>query len=241
MQEAEAQDRKAAERKAQKASQELLAEEEQQHAQAAAKKAKKHRQKAKKQQEKTNKQSQEVHELACQQQKPQQQKAQHQLPQQQHMTPDTAAAEHLAVSATFRGLLCCTITKVRTGIFVHCIDPCIPDMTSHIQLTICGQWALLSNLCSICKTLHCSLVTTSSMHGLLQMLMNEPVIAADGYTYERAALQKWLQHSIMSPVIGKRMEHSSFLPKSAIKNTIHSAVIACICVQQSLCTNTDTI
>ena len=48
------------------------------------------------------------------------------------------------------------------------------------------------------------------------MLMNEPVIAADGYTYERAALdlQNWLQHSVLSPVTKQNLmmeykEHNS--------------------------------
>jgi len=32
--------------------------------------------------------------------------------------------------------------------------------------------------------------------------MVEPVIAADGHTYERAAIQHWLQGSSLSPVTG---------------------------------------
>lgn len=58
----------------------------------------------------------------------------------------------------------------------------------------------------------------------MHVLMSEPVIAADGYTYERAALQNWLQHSVLSPVTRQIMEHSRFLPNTAIKSTIHSTV-----------------
>ena len=54
--------------------------------------------------------------------------------------------------------------------------------------------------------------------------MSEPVIAADGYTYERAALQQWLQHSRVSPATGDMMQHTSFLPNTAIKSTIQSYV-----------------
>ena len=68
-----AKDKKAAEDRALKASQELLAEEEQQHAQAAVKKAKKQRQRAMKQQEKLKIKTESVNEPACQQQMPQQQ------------------------------------------------------------------------------------------------------------------------------------------------------------------------
>ena len=51
--------------------------------------------------------------------------------------------------------------------------------------------------------------------------MSEPVIAADGYTYGRAALQQWLQHSLVSPAT---MQNTSFLPNTAIKGTIQSYV-----------------
>jgi hypothetical protein len=45
------------------------------------------------------------------------------------------------------------------------------------------------------------------MPGCLQVLMVDPVIAADGHTYERAALQEWLQHHSTSPVTGATLEH----------------------------------
>ncbi len=52
--------------------------------------------------------------------------------------------------------------------------------------------------------------------------MCEPVIAADGYTYEKTALQKWLQDSVLSPVTGNMMEHTTFLPNIAIKSSIQA-------------------
>jgi hypothetical protein len=56
----------------------------------------------------------------------------------------------------------------------------------------------------------------------MQVLMCEPVIAADGYTYEKTALQKWLQDSVLSPVTGNMMEHTTFLPNIAIKSSIQA-------------------
>ena len=60
----------------------------------------------------------------------------------------------------------------------------------------------------------------------MQVVMSEPVIAANGYTYEKAALQQWLQHmqSLVSPATGDMMQKTSFLPNTAIKSTTKSCV-----------------
>ena len=103
-------------------------------------------------------------------------------------------------------------------------------MTSHskliflLHLPLLTRCALFSDLCSTSQVLQWVLVTAFQNMVQMQVLMNEPVIAADGYTYERAALQEWLQHSTMSPVTGQMMEHTSFLPNSAIRSTIYSTV-----------------
>ena len=55
-----------------------------------------------------------------------------------------------------------------------------------------------------------------------QETMIDPVIAADGYTYERAALQKWLQHSCLSPKLGCALAHSVYVPNVALKQIIVS-------------------
>ena len=50
--------------------------------------------------------------------------------------------------------------------------------------------------------------------------MVDPVIAADGHTYERAALQDWLQHSAMSPVDKTPLKHTRLVTNLAIKNAV---------------------
>ena len=47
----------------------------------------------------------------------------------------------------------------------------------------------------------------SDVPDCLQVLMVDPVIAADGHTYDRAALQEWLQDHTTSPVTGATLEH----------------------------------
>ena len=50
--------------------------------------------------------------------------------------------------------------------------------------------------------------------------MAECVIAADGYSYERAAITSWLQHSDASPVTGQPLQRTclvlNFLLKQAM-------------------------
>lgn len=48
--------------------------------------------------------------------------------------------------------------------------------------------------------------------------MTDPVIAADGYTYEKAALQKWMQSSIESPVIGHQLSDRGVMHNCVIKS-----------------------
>ena len=55
---------------------------------------------------------------------------------------------------------------------------------------------------------------------MLQALMVEPVIAADGHTYEKDALQQWLQQNTTSPVTGDFLAHTRFVPNVLIKSAI---------------------
>ena len=46
----------------------------------------------------------------------------------------------------------------------------------------------------------------------MQVAMMDPVIAADGHTYERTAVQHWLQGSSLSPVTGDKLPHNRLVP-----------------------------
>ena len=50
--------------------------------------------------------------------------------------------------------------------------------------------------------------------------MIDCVIAADGYSYERTAIRKWLLDSDQSPVTGKALPHNSLLPNINLKSII---------------------
>ena len=50
--------------------------------------------------------------------------------------------------------------------------------------------------------------------------MVDPVIAADGHTYERAAIQHWLQGSSLSPVTKDKLSHTRLLPNVLAKSAL---------------------
>ena len=54
----------------------------------------------------------------------------------------------------------------------------------------------------------------------MQVAMMDPVIAADGHTYERTAIQLWLQDSFLSPVTGKRLPHTRLVPNFFVKAAV---------------------
>jgi hypothetical protein len=51
-------------------------------------------------------------------------------------------------------------------------------------------------------------------------LMESPVMAADGFSYERAAITRWLQMNILSPMTGLRMPNRELRDNLSLKNGI---------------------
>ncbi|CAI5464946.1 unnamed protein product [Closterium sp. Yama58-4] len=51
---------------------------------------------------------------------------------------------------------------------------------------------------------------------LSKMRMREPVVAADGYTYERAGIEKWMETSNRSPITGELFAHPMLTPNNAM-------------------------
>lgn len=54
----------------------------------------------------------------------------------------------------------------------------------------------------------------------VQAIMTEPVIAADGHTYEKVAVQEWLLHHTTSPVTGDFLAHTRLVPNFLIKTVL---------------------
>lgn len=54
----------------------------------------------------------------------------------------------------------------------------------------------------------------------MQVAMMDPVIATDGHTYERTAIQHWLQGSSLSPVTGNELSHTRLVPNVLVKSAL---------------------
>ena len=61
----------------------------------------------------------------------------------------------------------------------------------------------------------------------LQVVMVEPVIAADGHTYERVALEEWLLEHVTSPVTGDFLAHMRIVPNVLIRGAIETNRVGC--------------
>jgi len=51
-------------------------------------------------------------------------------------------------------------------------------------------------------------------------LMVDPVVTADGQSYERAAIEQWLKHSTLSPLTNEPLAHLALTPNMALKRLI---------------------
>lgn len=51
----------------------------------------------------------------------------------------------------------------------------------------------------------------------LQNMMVDPFVAADGRTYERMAMEAWLQQHDTSPVTGDKLMHKRLVPNVAAR------------------------
>jgi hypothetical protein len=77
---------------------------------------------------------------------------------------------------------------------------------------------LLAHNSSISNSLNACILREAPL--LLQKIMTEPVVAADGHTYERAAVQDWLLHHKMSPVTGVSLAHTRLVPNVLIRSVL---------------------
>ena len=53
-------------------------------------------------------------------------------------------------------------------------------------------------------------------------LMDDPVVAADGHTYNRADIEKWLKEHDTSPLNHEPLEHKMLVPNMAIRRQINA-------------------
>jgi len=55
---------------------------------------------------------------------------------------------------------------------------------------------------------------------ITQEIMDDPVVAADGYCYDRVAIEKWLQQHRTSPMTNLPLSHVHLTPNISLKSAI---------------------
>ena len=50
--------------------------------------------------------------------------------------------------------------------------------------------------------------------------MEDPVFAADGYTYEKEAIEEWVKRSPTSPLTNMPLAHTHLVPNRGIRSAI---------------------
>ena len=55
---------------------------------------------------------------------------------------------------------------------------------------------------------------------ITQEVMSDPVMAADGYTYDRSAITTWLRTHDSSPMTNARLPHKELTPNHALRSSI---------------------
>ena len=71
---------------------------------------------------------------------------------------------------------------------------------------------------ALCSMLQLALTCVGAVY--MQVAMMDPVIAGDGHTYERTAIQHCLQASSISPVTRVKLPHTRVVPNMLVKSAL---------------------
>jgi hypothetical protein len=64
--------------------------------------------------------------------------------------------------------------------------------------------------------------------------MRDPVVAADGHTYERGAIARWLSTSDKSPLTGSILPHKNLVPNYMLLSSLQEAIKAPVIIVETV-------
>jgi len=126
--------------------------------------------------------------------------AQHQAHLPQQLSPEERLALKLATLEQFHEDIACQVSQVQAE-----RDQVLKQVAERKEQEATRLQVELDFMCPI-------------MHEK----MNEPVLAADGHTYERQAIEKWLQLHNTSPMTGAPLAHRYLTENFALRHVIAS-------------------
>lgn len=57
---------------------------------------------------------------------------------------------------------------------------------------------------------------------ITQVIMTDPVYAADGFAYEKTVIKKWLEQSSLSPMTRRKLSNNDLVPALSLKQDIEN-------------------
>lgn len=72
----------------------------------------------------------------------------------------------------------------------------------------------------MCRRADAVILLMASHFSSLQELFVDPVIAADGFTYERSAIEDWLTRKKTSPMTNVPLEHERLIPNLSVSRAL---------------------
>ncbi len=125
--------------------------------------------------------------------------------------PEHSASRHRSAAQQPDAVLLCRITRVT-------ISRPLFMLLQRLFVVLPPQ--RLAPIASAAQCVH-HLITEAARRSCVQVRMRDPVIAADGQTYERTAIEGWLAAgSLRSPVTGQLMPSAALLPNLAIRDLV---------------------
>ncbi|KAM0944761.1 putative protein kinase RLK-Pelle-RLCK-IXb family [Dioscorea sansibarensis] len=93
-----------------------------------------------------------------------------------------------------------------------------PDLETEIMPQL-EELVNMANVCfKLCK--FCVYPSTHFICPILQEIMEDPYIAADGFTYEHRAIKAWLEKHNISPVTKLSLSHTNIIPNYTVSSAI---------------------
>lgn len=72
----------------------------------------------------------------------------------------------------------------------------------------------------LCTTKFLIFISKARLVLLSQDIMKDPCVAADGFTYDRNAIETWLKEKDISPMTSLPLAHKNLLPNYALLSAI---------------------
>lgn len=112
-----------------------------------------------------------------------------------------------------RELSCCTEGDA------DCPDQVCPelgDTFAHYCNGHCNEHSSSYSLIKIAMDISCCPITLCAI--------NDPVVAADGHTYDRSAIEDWMSRNATSPLTGEPLLHKSLVPNFAFRSMMNMII-----------------